>query len=154
MIRNENEYQEAARRLSDERARLVEHEARLVKAGLAADEITRALEPLQSFGLQLSEEIESYERLKRGDLGEMENLHGLGRTLVAARIALGMSQRELAERLGVHESQVSRDERNEYHGITVDRVTRILDAMGLAMVSAFKPVVVPARAAMATPTEA
>jgi transcriptional regulator with XRE-family HTH domain len=36
---------------------------------------------------------------------------------VALRIATGLTQRQLAETLGVHESQVSRDERNEYHGI-------------------------------------
>ncbi len=28
------------------------------------------------------------------------------------------------------EAQVSRDERNEYHGITVGRAQRVLDAMG------------------------
>lgn len=42
-----------------------------------------------------------------------------------------MSQKELADRLGVSEAQVSRDERNEYHGITVERVRRILDALGV-----------------------
>jgi len=41
-----------------------------------------------------------------------------------------MSQRELATKLEVHESQVSRDERNEYHGITVERAIRILEALG------------------------
>jgi transcriptional regulator with XRE-family HTH domain len=51
--------------------------------------------------------------------------------LIAARIAQGLSQRELAERLGVHETQVSRDERNEYHGITVERADRILEALGV-----------------------
>jgi hypothetical protein len=30
---------------------------------------------------------------------------------------------------------VSRDERNEYHGITVDRAMRILDAMGVRLVT-------------------
>ena len=35
----------------------------------------------------------------------------------------------MAEKLGVSEAQVSRDERNEYHGITVDRAQRVLDAM-------------------------
>jgi len=40
------------------------------------------------------------------------------------------TQRELAEELGVHETQVSRDERNEYHGITVQRAATILDALG------------------------
>jgi len=66
------------------------------------------MNPLRSFNLQLEEEVEAYERLKRRDLGELENLHGLGRMLVALRIALGLTQRELAQRLGVNESQVSR----------------------------------------------
>ena len=53
-----------------------------------------------------------------------------GQLLVALRVAQGISQRELAERLGVHESQVSRDERNEYHGVTLERAQRVLDALG------------------------
>jgi transcriptional regulator with XRE-family HTH domain len=41
-----------------------------------------------------------------------------------------MTQRQLAELLGVSETMVSRDERNEYHGITVQRATRVLEALG------------------------
>jgi DNA-directed RNA polymerase specialized sigma subunit len=130
MIRNEAEYQEALSRLQEERTRLEEHRNRLVEIGLKDDEVKRALDPLRSFHLQLDEEVQSYERLKRGDLGELSNLHGLGQMLIALRIARGVTQRELTTRLGVHESQVSRDERNEYHGITVDRASRVLDAMG------------------------
>ena len=33
----------------------------------------------------------------------------------------------------MHESQVSRDERNEYHGITVDRAIKILDTLGVKL---------------------
>ena len=142
MIRNETEYQEAVRRQKEERKRLAEHKARLKKTGLSADELRRALDPLRSFHLQLEEEIESYERLKRGELEELENLHGIGRTLIAVRIALGLTQRELAERLGVHESQVSRDERNEYHGIAVERVSKILDALGVSLKSQFEQPIV------------
>jgi len=142
MIRNENEYQEAVRRLREERQRLAAHRKRLEATGLAADEMKRALDPLRSFHEQLAEEVESYERLKRGELGELRNLHGLGTALVALRIALGLTQRELAERLGVHESQVSRDERNDYHAITVDRASRILDALGVELRSKFdEPIV-------------
>jgi transcriptional regulator with XRE-family HTH domain len=65
----------------------------------------------------------------------LTNLHGLGVLLVSLRIAKGMSQRELASLLGVHDSQVSRDERNEYHGITVERATMILEAMGVTLTS-------------------
>lgn len=137
MIRNEAEYKEAAQRLEDERKRLSDHRVALTKAGLSKTEIKRVMDPLRSFHLQLEEEVAAYERLKRGDLGELENLHGLGRTLVALRIALGLTQRQLAERLEVNESQVSRDERNEYHGVTVDRASRILDALGVNLKSAF-----------------
>lgn len=143
MIRNETEYQQAVRRLNEERGRLHDHQRRLEQSGLDAEQLKRALDPLRSFHLQLEEEVESYERLKRGDLGELLNLHGLGHTLVALRIALGLTQRELAERLDVHESQVSRDERNEYHGITIERASRILDAMGVQLKSVFEQPLLP-----------
>jgi ribosome-binding protein aMBF1 (putative translation factor) len=130
MIRNETEYQEASARLTEERTRLAEHCARLREAGLSDVEIKRVVDPMESFHLQLREEVESYERLKRG---EFDNLRGLGHLLISTRIAQGISQRELARRLDVHESQVSRDERNEYFGITLERAVRILDALNVRL---------------------
>ena len=129
MIRNETEYQEAATRLTDERKRLADHRARLKEAGLSKEEIKRVIDPMESFHLQLEEEVESYERLKRAEFDELDNLRGLGQLLISLRIAQEISQRELAKRLKVHESQVSRDERNEYFGITLDRAAKILDAL-------------------------
>lgn len=34
---------------------------------------------------------------------------------------------ELAEQLGVSQAQVSRDENNEYHGISIEKAQRILE---------------------------
>lgn len=133
MIRNESEYREAVERLTAEKSRIAAQKAELEKTGLAPDEVKRVLDPIRSFHLQLQEEVESYERLKRGEFEEIRNLRGVGHLLIALRIARGMSQRQLAERLDVHESQVSRDERNEYHGITLDRATRVLDALGVEL---------------------
>jgi ribosome-binding protein aMBF1 (putative translation factor) len=133
MIRNETEYQEAVKRLSEEQTRLADHRARLKDAGLKAEEIKRVVDPMESFYLQFKEEVESYERLKRGEFEELDNLRGLGHLLIALRIAQGVSQRELAKRLDVHESQVSRDERNEYFGITLERVIRILEALNVRL---------------------
>lgn len=133
MIRNETEYQQATARLAEERKRLAEHKARLKEAGLAEDEIKRVVDPMESFHLQLAEEVESYERLKRGEFEELENFRGFGHLLISLRIAKGMSQRDLARRLNVHESQVSRDERNEYFGITLERAVRILDALDVRL---------------------
>lgn len=133
MIRNESEYQEASSRLAEEGARLAEHRKRLKAAGLNADEIKRVIDPMESFHLQLQEEVESYERLKRGEFPDLENLRGLGHLLISLRIAKGISQRDLASRLSVHESQVSRDERNEYHGITLERASKVLDALKVTL---------------------
>ena len=133
MIRNESEYQHATARLTEERNRLTEHRARLKEAGMSEEEVKRVIDPIASFHLQLKEEVESYERLKRGQFDELENLRGLGHLLIAVRIAQGISQRDLARKLEVHESQISRDERNEYFGITLERAAKILDALNVRL---------------------
>ena len=133
MIRNETEYQEASVRLAEERNRLADHRARLKEVGLNDEELKRVIDPMESFHLQLQEEVESYERLKRGEFEDLDNLRGLGHLLISVRIAQGISQRELANRLKVHESQVSRDERNEYFGITLERAVKILDALDVRL---------------------
>jgi len=133
MIRSKSEYQEAVKRLSEEQKRLVEHRARLKETGLTDEEIKRVIDPMESFYLQFKEEVDSYERLKRGEFEELDNLRGLGHLLIALRIAQGVSQRELAKRLEVHESQVSRDERNEYFGVTLERAGRILEALNVRL---------------------
>jgi ribosome-binding protein aMBF1 (putative translation factor) len=129
MIRSEAEYREAATRLEAEQRRLAEHRTRLKATGLSDEEVKRVIDPLMSFHLQLSEEVESYERLKRREFDDLDNLRGMGHLLISLRIAQGLSQRDLAKRLGVHESQVSRDERNEYFGITLERAEKVLDAL-------------------------
>ena len=133
MIRNEAEYREAVERLAAEQNRLAEHRTRLKATGLSEEEIKRVTDPMESFHLQFSEEVQSYERLKRREFDELENFRGLGHLLISLRISQGLSQRELAKRIGVHESQVSRDERNEYFGITLERAVKVLDALNVRL---------------------
>jgi DNA-binding XRE family transcriptional regulator len=129
MIRTEHEYQEALQRLAAERSRIDEQRRQLKARKFSEAEIKRVLDPIQSFQEQLVEEVHFYERIKRGEFDALENLRGLGQHLIGLRIYLGITQRQLAERLGVHESQVSRDERNEYRGVTVVRVSEILEVL-------------------------
>jgi DNA-directed RNA polymerase specialized sigma subunit len=129
MIRNETEYQEALRRLDQDREVAAEQRVALQAAGLTPEEVERAMAPLRSFQAQLAEEVEWYERVRRREFPAITRLTQIGRLLIALRIAQGLTQRELAARLGISESLVSRDERNEYHGITVERAQRILDAL-------------------------
>ena len=135
MIRNESEYQQATQRIEDEKQRLKEHIATWKEQGFDAKQVKKLKEPLVSFRLQLEEETKAYEQLQKGKFNVFENLHGLGQTLIGLRIARGLTQRKLAKLLGVNETMVSRDERNEYHGITVDRAVRILDALNVKLVT-------------------
>ncbi len=139
MIRSEREYQEARRRLDEEQKQLGETRVRLeAMKKFTTEEIQRVLDPLITFRAQLAEDVQSYERLMQGEIKEVMNLHGLGHRLIALRIMRGMTQRQLAKTLSVDFSQVSRDERNDYHGITVERASRILDALGVHMVTALE----------------
>jgi ribosome-binding protein aMBF1 (putative translation factor) len=131
VLRSDKEYTEAVVRVGQEKQRLAAQKAELKGMGLGPQQVKRALDPMSSFRQQLQEEVHAYERLKRGRFDDLLNLRGLGQLLVSLRIARGLSQRELAERLGVHETQVSRDERNEYHNITLERAARVLEALGV-----------------------
>jgi hypothetical protein len=130
MIRTESEYKSALERLKNDREFLEAQRQGLEGMGLQPHEVERGMQAAASFYEQLREEVDAYERIVRGDISPIQDLTSLGRMLIGLRIAGRVSQRELAERLKVSESAVSRDERNEYHGITLERAQRVLDALG------------------------
>ena len=133
MIRNDKEYNEMQKRLESDRKFLQLQRDSLIEMKLTEEQIERAMAPALSFYEQLREEIEYYEKIKRGEFEAIKNLEGLGRTLIGIRIALGINQKELAQKLNVSEGQISKDERNEYHGITLEKAQRILDALGVTL---------------------
>ena len=135
MIKTESEYRTMVQRLNDDLTYMNQQKKTLHDMGLSADEIRRAMEPSMSFHEQLKEEVEYYERIKRFDFEALENFRGFGRYLIGFRIALGITQSELARRLNVSEAQVSKDEKNEYHGISVDKANRVLEALGVTVVT-------------------
>lgn len=135
MIKTEKDYIEAKLRLEQEFKNIEDHRIKMKSAGMNLDQIKIAIDPLASFALQLREEVEEYEKLKRGQFDILENFNGIGRMLVALRIFKGMKQKDLAEKLGVNEAQVSRDERNEYHGASIEKIQNVLDALSVTLKS-------------------
>ena len=129
MIKTDKAYNSALLRLKGDSAHLTEKREALMHEGLDTEQIDRVLEAEVSFHLQLREEVEWYESVRRGDFQAASNLQDVGRLLIALRIASGTTQRDLATMLGVHESLVSRDERNEYYGITLQRAQEIIDIL-------------------------
>jgi transcriptional regulator with XRE-family HTH domain len=130
MIRTRREYEETQRQVTEYNDLVALQRSQLEAAGLTADEVDNGLDPLLTFQAQVKDELDLYDRIRRRDFSLLHDLSDMGRLLIALRIARGLTQRELAQRLEVHESQVSRDERNEYYGITLERANEIIKALG------------------------
>src|SRR5687768_11613384 len=107
MIRSDAELEEFREKMRAQERRLVEYRAELEARGLPDADIQQALAPVRAFAAKLQNDVSAYERLARGELPAFVGIEQLGDALVAARLVVGVSQRELAARLGVNESIIS-----------------------------------------------
>jgi ribosome-binding protein aMBF1 (putative translation factor) len=83
----------------------------------------------------LRRELEDYRALRSGKrktvaLGSFEDLP---KTLIQARIASGMTQEELASKLGLKAQQIQRYEATEYNSASMERMTEILRTLGVRL---------------------
>ena len=81
----------------------------------------------------LEEELREYDRLKSGGPKslELDSLDALPRVLIQARIAAGLTQEELAARLGVKPQQIQRYEASDYQTASFARLREIARVLGL-----------------------
>jgi DNA-binding XRE family transcriptional regulator len=81
----------------------------------------------------LREEIKRYEDLRDGRISERQlpSLKELPIALIEARIAAGLTQRALGERLEIKEQQIQRWEANRYSGVGVEGLQEVADALGM-----------------------
>ena len=82
---------------------------------------------------QLEDELHEYDQLRSGELGlpHVDRLDQIAPYIAKIRIAKGVSQTELARRLGVSKQVISRYEENEYQTVSIARLQEILDAVGI-----------------------
>ncbi len=82
---------------------------------------------------QLEDELLEYDQLKSGELKlpHVERLEEIAPFIAKVRIAKGVSQTELAQRLGVSKQVISRYEESDYQTVSVARLQEILDAVGI-----------------------
>lgn len=82
---------------------------------------------------ELQAQIEEYEALRSGKhhVLEVASFSELPRALIQARIAAGLSQKELAERLGIKEQQIQQYESTDYAGASMARVQEVINALGI-----------------------
>lgn len=81
----------------------------------------------------LETEIVEYEQLAEGNIHILENesFHSINKILIGARIAMKLTQKELADRLGIQTQQIQRYESTDYESADITRVREILYALGI-----------------------
>lgn len=82
---------------------------------------------------ELLEELTAYDALRGGRVNvlELHSLKELPEALIRARIAAGLTQRQLAERMSFKEQQVQRYEATRYAGVSLERIQEVADAIGV-----------------------
>jgi len=90
----------------------------------------------ESMVRHLEDELREYDQLKSGELAlpHVERLDQIAPFVAKIRIAKGISQTELAQRLGVSKQVISRYEESDYQTVAIVRLQEILDAIGIKTV--------------------
>lgn len=99
---------------------------------------------IESQLIDLEADVAAYEALASGEpvRFELDSFAELPETLIRARVALGLTQRQLAGRLGVKEQQIQRYEATNYASASMERVGQVIEALGIDV---REQVIVPAR---------
>ncbi len=81
----------------------------------------------------LEEELREYEDLKEGRFAfeKLKGISELPKLLIRARIASGLTQRDLAGLLGLKEQQIQRYEASEYASASFTRIKEVVSVLGV-----------------------
>ena len=88
---------------------------------------------LKSQIADLKDELLEYESLKAGgfQMDELKVVAELPTALIKARISQGLSQRDLAKRIGLKEQQIQRYEATDYASASLARIREVVSALGV-----------------------
>jgi HTH-type transcriptional regulator / antitoxin HipB len=79
-------------------------------------------------------EIQAYDDLKAGKVEiTMGSIEDLPKVLIQKRISLGMTQKELAAKLGIKEQMVQRYEASGYESIGFQRLAEVWNALSVSI---------------------
>lgn len=136
MITNERQY-----RITKNEIRKFEQAlAALMEQGIDQDTneaLARSIQvdAMRSQLADLRADIADFDALRSGQrrvIG-LDSFDQLPQALIAARISSGMTQGDLAERLGIHEQQVQRYEATNYAAASIQRVKDVVKTLGVGI---------------------
>lgn len=131
MITNERQY-------AITRAQAEQFRKSLARFGESGQKFDATVSSAMRMGLQsqledLQGEIAEYESLKTGNTKKFvsNTLADLAVGLIKARIARGLTQKELAMKLNINERQIQRYESTLYEGAALRRLQEVADALNV-----------------------
>ena len=136
MITNERQYRITRKKARDFARAIEEYDAGSPGRADVHPKLAKAeREAMESQLMDLQEELEEYDKLKSAgnstiSIGSFEELAD---GLIKARIAGGLSQRALAERLKLKEQQIQRYEAERYASASYQRLCQVARALELRM---------------------
>jgi len=104
-----------------------------IVAGLPPQVVDGFRNALKAERGELEALVKAYEAAKAGDFEDLERRaeNDPGLTLIVARIARGLTQKELARKLGLKEQQIQRYEADRYSSISLANFRRIARFLGV-----------------------
>lgn len=132
MIKNERQYRITKVKIAELSDSLTE----VQKNTVGDPRLRRAEEDgLRSLLAELQDQVEEYEALIAGErpVLVLESFDELPQALIKARIASGLSQKDLADRLGLKMQQIQRYEATDYASASLERLQEVVRALGVQM---------------------
>jgi HTH-type transcriptional regulator/antitoxin HigA len=134
MITNERQYRITKAQIEKFKAAIGDFDIKAATERTKSKILARAeLAALHSEYEILSLQLHEYETLKSGtiEILKASTLEELPSILIKARIAKGLSQRQLAEAMGLKEQQIQRYEAEKYASANMNRLAEVANALDL-----------------------
>lgn len=133
MIRNERQYRITKTQVEDFERKLHALAEQPEASGIHPRIRQAQRDAIRSQVDELREDLVAYEALQAGraKVLELSSLDELPAALIQSRIAAGLTQRQLADRLGMKEQQLQRYEATEYAGASLERIREVVSALGI-----------------------
>lgn len=134
LISNERHAREVESTINElDQALSSENALRSIVEGLPGEVIEGVRRSLKTERRRLAEILDAYRAAKNGDFSRLKQQAGSdpGAFLIAARIIRGLSQKELARKLGWREQAIQRWEAERYRSITLANYQKIAQALGV-----------------------
>ena len=131
MIRNERQYKITKTQIKKFKEALEKFEKQKSKAHPML--VKAQKDAMKSELSVLESQVKDYEKLRSGKYRVLKDssFDDLPIELIRARIALGYTQKQLGELVGLKEQQIQRYEETEYTSASFSRLREIINALGL-----------------------